>query len=375
MRRVVGLMSGTSLDGVDAALVETDGERIGALGPSLTVAFEPPLRARLRDLLDRAPDLAADDPEVERLGRVLAERYADAVRALGVGFDLVGMHGQTILHRPDEGRTWQIGDAAHLADLLDCEVVHDFRSDDVRAGGQGAPLVPLFHAAMLARSAPASGTTRDASPVMILNLGGISNLTWIGIPPAGEAPVIVATDAGPGNALLDDFVSSRLGLTHDEGGALALAGTPDRLLVERLIGAEPFFSRPVPKSLDRLAFAAVLPAVSALATPDGAATLAWFSARAVACASLPSPPARVLVCGGGRHNRALMAALAIALEVPVEPVETLGWDGDALEAQCFAYLAMRSLRGLPLSLPGTTGVPVPTSGGRLAVPRRVRDRR
>ncbi len=350
---VVGLMSGTSLDGVDAAVLHTDGERIGAAGPSVTIPYDDALRRALRTLLDRAPTLAADDQALREAERALTRVHADAVRALGVRPDLIGFHGQTILHDPKRRRTWQIGDAAWLADRAGAPVVHDFRSADVAAGGEGAPLVPLFHAALLP-----DGVAR---PVAVLNIGGVANLTFVPAPGAGA---LLAGDTGPGNALLDDWAWRHIGVPCDRDGALARAGRADRDIVARLL-ADPFFRRPPPRSLDRQAFAGALDAVAHLTPEDGAATLVAFTVGAIVALPLPAMPARYLVCGGGRANPAIMAALASASGVAVEPADAIGWDGDALEAQAFAFLAARSVRGLPLSLPGTTGVPAPCRGGRL----------
>ncbi len=352
MLRTIGLMSGTSLDGVDAAWVETDGTAIAAFGPRLTLAYPAPLRAALRGLLDRAPALAADDPDLAAAVAALTEQHARAVLALGMPADLIGFHGQTLLHRPDQGRTWQVGDAARLAALTGVPVAHDFRSADVAAGGQGAPLVPVFHAAL------AAGMER---PLAVLNLGGVANVTWIGADGA-----LAACDTGPGNGPLDDWTMRHTGAAFDRDGALACAGTADRAVLGRLL-AHPYFVRPAPKSLDRLDFAAALAesGLAGLAPADGAATLAAFTAAAVAATALPAPPRRWLVCGGGRHNPAIMDALRTALPAPVDPVEAVGWDGDALEAQCFGFLAARVAAGLPLSFPGTTGVPRAMAGGRI----------
>jgi anhydro-N-acetylmuramic acid kinase len=274
--------------------------------------------------------------------------------------DVVGFHGHIILHEPWLGRTIQIGDGARLAGRIGIDVVNEFRIDDVAAGGQGAPLVPLFHAAM----------SRDVGwPVAVLNIGGVANVTWIGqafdpLDPAGTADEILAFDCGPGNALLDDWVFRHTGRHWDQDGALAAAGTPDRDVVDRFLMA-PYFDRPPPKSLDRNDFR--LDDVADFAPADGAATLAQFTARAVAVAArwFPAPVTRWLVCGGGRRNPVLMGELADALGMRVEPVEAIGWDGDALEAQAFAWLAVRSLAGLPLTLPTTTGVSAAMTGGRL----------
>lgn len=347
--RVIGLMSGTSLDGVDAALIETDGETVFARGPSLSLPYDPDLRADLRRLLDVAPGLAPDDSRLRDAETRLTLRHVDAVKALNAPADMLGFHGQTILHRPGERRTWQIGDAALLARETGTKVAYDFRTADVAAGGQGAPLVPAYHLAL------AAGLPQ---PLVVLNIGGVANLTWI------DGSTLLAWDSGPGNALLDDFCARHTGVPMDQDGRLALAGTPDEAVVTALL-AHPFFAAPAPKSLDRQDFAHALAAVAHLSVPDGAATLAKFTARAVAATPLPAAPRRVLVTGGGRRNPAIMAALRAAFACPVEPVEQVGWDGDSLEAECFGFLAARVLRGLPLSFPGTTGVPLPMPGGRI----------
>ncbi len=344
--RAIGLMSGTSLDGIDAAFIETDGDDRVVAGPSLTRPYEASFRARLRAVLGGQGPVAAVERE-------LTFAHADAVRALvaehGIAaVDVVGFHGHTILHRPDQRRTWQIGDGALLASLAGAAVVADFRSADVAAGGEGAPLAPLYHAAL------ASALEK---PLAVLNLGGVANVTWIG------EEEILAFDTGPANALIDDWALAHTGEPCDRGGALARSGRVDRVHLRRFL-AHPFFARKPPKSLDRDDFAGFVP--QGLGPADGAATLTAMTAAAVARAieHLPSPPRRWLVTGGGRHNPAHMAELAQRLGAPVEAVERVGWNGDALEAQAFAYLAVRSLEGLPLSLPGTTGVSTPMTGGR-----------
>ncbi|MGH7190426.1 MAG: anhydro-N-acetylmuramic acid kinase [Acetobacteraceae bacterium] len=376
MWRVIGLMSGTSLDGVDAAWIETDGRTIHRFGSRVTLPYGDTLQRALRALIGRAPLLAADDPEVIRLTAALTARHRDAVAAIAEPADLIGMHGQTILHRPDQARTWQIGDAAWLADVTNLPVVHDFRAADVEAGGQGAPLAPIFHAALAADFPP---------PLAVLNIGGVANVTWIGPPAIGPPAIgppgigppgtdrerrLAAMDTGPGNGPLDDWVRRRTGQAFDAEGRLAGSGRPNESVLERLM-ADPWFARPGPKSLDRLAFSATLAAsgLDDLSAADGAATLAAFTARAVAIAPLPAPPRRWLVAGGGRHNPAIMAALRAAITAPLAPVETVGWDGDALEAQCFGFLAARAQAGLPLSFPETTGVRAPLCGGRTVRPR------
>ena len=355
MLRTIGLMSGTSLDGVDAAWLTTDGERIGEFGPTLTLPYDERLRADLRRILDLAPELAPDDRRLRSATARLTEYHVRAVAALGREADLIGFHGQTILHQPDRQRTWQIGDARELAWRTGVPVAWDFRSADVDAGGQGAPLAPVFHAA-LARGL--------AAPLAVLNIGGVANVTWI-----GADRRLVAFDTGPGNGPLDDWVARRSGVAFDRDGVIARSGEIDSAVLGRLL-AHPYFARPTPKSLDRLDFAAALAAsgLTALSLSDGAATLVAFTVGAVAAAALPAPPLRWLVTGGGRHNPAIMQALRDALEVPVDPVEALGWNGDALEAQCFGFLAARTQGGLPISFPGTTGVPRPMTGGQLIRP-------
>ena len=349
MTLAIGLMSGTSIDGIDVAAIETDGLRAVVPRGALTVPYEPALRAQLRSALGGTGDIAAIEAE-------MTEAHARAVAVLvheqGLrDASLVGFHGHTVLHRPWEHRTWQIGDGALLAQLTGFDVVNDFRATDVASGGQGAPLVPLFHQAL------ASGLER---PLAVLNIGGVANVTWLG---PGDDHVL-AFDTGPGNALIDDWAMTHTGRPLDESGALARTGKPDTQHVAHFL-THPFFVAPPPKSLDRDDFARFVP--EGLSPADGAATLAAMTVAGVvaACRHFPARAKRWLVAGGGRRNPVLMASLAVQLEVPVAPVEEAGWDGDALEAQAFAYLAVRSVKGLPLSLPQTTGVTAPTTGGRL----------
>ncbi len=352
--RAIGLMSGTSLDGIDVAWLETDGESIAHFGPAATLVFEDDLRGDLRRLLDLAPTLNPDNPLLRQVEHRLTQDHALAVGLTGHTADVIGFHGQTILHAPEQRRTWQIGDAALLAKICRIPVVHDFRAEDVAAGGQGAPLAPLFHAALAANM---------PKPLLIVNIGGVANITYLG--PNGD---ILACDTGPGNGPLNDLAQKHLGQAYDKNGELAAAGKVDEARLATLL-AHPYFAAPAPKSLDRLTFSALIAqATAGLKPEDAAATLTAFCAAAIASAPLPAPPLRVLVGGGGRKNPVIMAGLQSHFNVPVQPVEAAGWDGDALEAQCFAFLAVRSLKGLPLSLPGTTGVPNPLTGGRLVSP-------
>jgi anhydro-N-acetylmuramic acid kinase len=364
-------MSGTSLDGVDAAWIETDGALSVTTGAAVTLPYDSALRADLRRLLDLAPELepepelaperepglAPGDPFLRDVERRLTERHAEAVAGLAAPADVIGMHGQTILHRPDRRRTWQIGDAGLLARRTGLPVVHDFRAADMAAGGQGAPLAPLFHAAL---------AEAIEKPLAVLNIGGVANVTFV-----GADGTVTACDTGPGNALLDDWAMRHTGAPIDRDGTLARAGRVDAALLRRLL-AHPYFALPAPKSLDRLAFHGHVETsgLAGLSAADGAATLVAFTVETIAGTVLPAPPRRWLVCGGGRRNPYLLDRLRARLGAPVDPVEAAGWDGDAIEAQCFGFLAVRSLRGLPLSLPSTTGCAGAPCGGVLVQPDR-----
>ena len=366
--KVLGLMSGTSLDGIDLAFIETDGEVVTRFGPAATVPYDETLRAlgRAAKTAAQAHVQGSDEAAIiTEAARRLTLAHAEAVAGFRAdhgleapeALDLVGFHGQTVLHRPEVRWTWQIGDGALLAQLCGRPVVADFRTADVVAGGQGAPLVPLYHEALV-RSAGLGG------PVAILNLGGVGNVTWLD--PEGGAPP-VAFDTGPGNALIDDWVHHHGEGHMDEGGRLAAAGHPDDGIIDYML-THPFFAEVPPKSLDRDDFS--LAAVRRLGLADGAATLVGFTAASAAAAQhhFPLPVSAWYVTGGGRHNPALMSALAARLAVKVAPVEVLGWRGDALEAEAFAFLAVRVVRNLPLSLPTTTGVAAPQRGGRVFQP-------
>ena len=351
----LGLMSGTSLDGVDVALLDTDGERVASFGPARAFPYPEDFRARLRAVLGRESGTGVDDVGRE-MTLLHARAVADLLAANGLAasaIDIIGFSGHTVVHRPQAAKTVQIGDGALLAAAAAIPVIADFRSRDVAEGGQGAPLAPLFHAAL------AGGLEK---PLAVLNLGGVANVTWI-----GEGGRILAFDTGPGNALLDDWMVKTAGRAYDADGSWAASGEVDRGVVAAWL-ADDYFQRAPPKSLDRDDFCAE--ALAELSAQDGAASLTAFTAGAVARARafFPGQPRRWLVCGGGRLNRVLMAAIGEAVEGPVEPVEAVGWNGDALEAQAFAFLAVRSLYGLPLSLPETTGVARPMTGGVLFRP-------
>jgi anhydro-N-acetylmuramic acid kinase len=366
-KRAIGLMSGTSLDGVDVALLVTDGERIAEFGPAKTYSYSEVDRELLRQATRDAAALAHREERPGCLAEaevLVTRRHAEAVerfRVDGAGaaddVDYVGFHGQTVHHDPARALTVQIGDGQALADRLDLPVVWDFRAADMAAGGQGAPLAPVFHRA-LAHHAGLSG------PVGFLNLGGVANITYVGAD--GE---LIAFDTGPGNGLLDDWVRERCGEEFDRDGALAASGVPSRSALERLL-AHPYFAAPPPKSLDRNAFP--IHELADLSDADGAATLLRFTALAVAVAlkHLPLAPHAWFASGGGRHNRTMMQVIAEELQpASLQSIETLGFDGDATEAQAFAYLAARSAAGMPLTFPRTTGVKGPLTGGRISRPR------
>jgi anhydro-N-acetylmuramic acid kinase len=354
--KVIGLMSGTSLDGVDAAFLETDGLDVVRPGPGLTIAYDAQTRALLRAALDDARGVAEGAPvpqSIREAERLLTEKHAEAVTALVAKAgpaSLVGFHGQTILHRPERRWTWQIGDGALLARLTGIDVVNDFRSADVKAGGQGAPLVPLYHAA-LARNSPL------ARPLAVVNIGGVGNVTYI------DGDFVLAFDTGPGNAPIDDWMQRHTTTPVDLNGDFARTGKVDDAALSVML-ANPFFDRLPPKSLDRMDFG--MAAVEGLSPADGAATLTAFTAASIARARehFPKAPETWIICGGGRHNQTLMSMLQARINAQVLKAEGAHWDGDALEAEAFAYLAVRSRLGLPLSLPTTTGVPQPMTGGR-----------
>ena len=351
----LGLMSGTSVDGVDAAVSETDGERIFGFGPRRFHAYGAAEVAASKAGLGAWPG----DAGLEAVAKVVEAAHVEAAAPLPGA--VVGFHGQTLNHAPQEYRTFQIGDGGRLAARLQRPVVWDFRTADVLSGGEGAPLVPVYHRAALTYAG-----VREVTAV--LNIGGVANVTWV----APECGALLAFDTGPGNALLDDLMRARTGAGMDRGGAMAAEGRVDNGIVARVLD-DPYFARPAPKSLDRDAFAWVGAAVAALSTEDAAATVTAVTAASVAAAvrHMPAPPDRWLLTGGGRRNATMAAGIAGRTNAPVAPVEAVGLDGDMLEAEAFAFLAVRVLRGLPTSLPETTGARLPVSGGRISRPEKI----
>ncbi len=355
----LGAMSGTSLDGVDAAMILTDGHRVLDFGPHAYRPYTPAEQATLRAALGRWPG----DPGVAEAAEVVETAHAELLSRFD-GAALVGFHGQTLAHDPRGRGTHQAGNGALLAQVLGLPVVWDFRSSDVALGGQGAPLAPFYHFA-LARHIGAT------EPVAFLNLGGVGNLTWVNPhAPSPEAEgALLAFDTGPANAPLNDLMRSRLGRDCDEGGAVAAKGRVRRQVIEAFLDHSYFLKMP-PKSLDRNDFNSLLESVRKLDTPPAAATLTAAAAAAVVKGAehFPAPASRLLVTGGGRLNPVMMRHLSRGFPCKVEPVETAGLNGDMLEAQAFAFLAVRVLRGLPTSCPATTGVAANVGGGQVSRP-------
>ena len=359
IRRAIGLMSGTSLDGVDVALIETDGETVARPQAFASENYDPAFRGRLRRAIDEAATLSDRNQRPGSLAAVereLTDRHAEMVRnfcrqqQLSLSnVDVVGFHGQTVLHRPETGLSVQLGDGQRLADVLGVQVVYDLRAADMMHGGQGAPLAPAYHHALV--------SSLGHNPVAVVNIGGVANVTWIG---SGDEPL--AFDTGPGNALIDDWMQERTGRAYDHDGVTASRGTVVRAVLEELM-QDAYFSKPPPKSLDRQDFD--WEPVRRLSTEDGAATLVAFTVETIKLsqAQMPAPPELWLVGGGGRHNPSLMLRLSDELDQPVKAIDDYGIDGDAVEAEAWAYLAVRSLDGRAVTYPLTTGVSAAMTGG------------
>jgi anhydro-N-acetylmuramic acid kinase len=366
MMTAIGLMSGTSLDGVDVALIETDGKQVKGFGPTGYRPYTDGERGLLRQALTEAVHLSQRDARpgiLRETEQAITLAHAEAVRTFiaqnritSEDIDIVGFHGQTVLHRPERKLTVQIGDAAALAKAIHIPVMHDFRAADVAAGGQGAPFVPVYHRA-LAQSLGREG------PIVVVNIGGVSNITYV-----DGTDTLIACDTGPGNALLDDHMFRAFNQPFDCEGRIAGQGSVDVGWIRRALEM-PFFRRPPPKSLDRNDFAALK--LGDISPADGAATLTALTAEAIAriVPLLPKEPNSWIVAGGGARNLTLLRMLRERLQpATVEAADTLGWSGDAIEAQAFGFLAARGLKGLPLSYPATTGVPMPMTGGLIARP-------
>lgn len=357
----LGLMSGTSLDGIDVALISTNGEQICEFGPWCTVAYSEELKGQIRSLILKTLGRSSESIDAKIVEKNVTKAHISAVEFFLSDNDLsfqsinlIGFHGQTIIHNPVKSFTWQIGDGAFMATELGIDVVNDFRSADVVAGGQGAPFTPLYHKAL----ANMFNFNHDF-PLVFLNLGGVANITWI-----GSNGDLLAFDTGPGCGLIDDLVLQRFGMAFDNGGSLAASGSVDKEILDTLL-AHVYFITPPPKSLDRYDFN-VSP-IMALDSISALSTLVAFTVETVAMglAACPEKPKKLVVSGGGRHNDFLINAIEKRINIPVSKAESCGLRGDSLEAEAFAYLAVRSLHGYPLSLPETTGTSRPCIGGRL----------
>lgn len=359
----LGLMSGTSLDGIDAAIIQTDGQNILSFGDAITSEFSvgnrkqiaKATKAALKWKFQGVPPRILSAAEA-----VIDQRHIEiAQRIMARQVELIGYHGQTVLHMPpnmdQKGQTLQIGKGQTLANELRAACVYDFRTADIEAGGQGAPLAPIYHKALCDYSKLTGNT-------VVLNLGGVGNFTWV-----GDGPLL-ASDTGPANGPLDSWLNQH-GLDYDPDGKYSAAGDIDFALIDQWLGAD-FFQKPIPKSADRYDFD-VISEVYGMSLNDGAATLAAFCALAVkhTLEQLPDKPDQIIVCGGGRKNKTIMNMLRAEMGCPVKTAEDVGWRGDFIEAEAFAYLAVRSKLGLPISFPETTGVPRPMTGGRLAIPQ------
>ena len=352
--KAIGLMSGTSADGVDVAYIDTDGKEFVFFGPSQSFGFP-------RALKDRLINTKVDDETNSIIEKHLTLFHFESIKKFMKinhlnkhNIDLVGFHGHTIYHNPVDRLTVQLGDGKLLAKCLEIPVINDFRSEDVKNGGEGAPLTPIFHSVL---------AKKLTKPVAILNIGGVANVTWVG----KQIDELMAFDVGPGNAMIDDWVFSQGLGDYDKNGCIAAKGFVNADILNRYLSHD-FFQQKPPKSLDRNSFSLEL--VKGLTIEDATATLSEFTAESVRKSQVffPSPVTQWIVCGGGRLNRELMRMLGVKLDAPVVRSEEVGWDGDALEAQAFAFLAVRSKMKLPLSFPNTTGVKNSTVGGVLNLP-------
>lgn len=363
--RAIGLMSGTSMDGIDVAYIETDGCDFVQTGAFATYPYSDEFRQSLRAILNMERE--THQAQIQPVEAQLTELHIQAVqnfllqiKKAAQDIDLIGFHGHSIAHAPQRGLTLQIGNSAHMAAVLGIDVVGDFRVNDVVNGGQGAPLVPVYQRALLS-------SAQVEMPVAVLNIGGVANITYC------HGDDMVAFDTGTGNALIDDVMLKHTGQAYDVGGALAQTGRVDEAVLREYFSAD-FYSKDAPKSLDRNDFS---PALAAHLSPaDAVATLTELTVRSVVRAFefCPRMPRALYVTGGGRHNDFMMARLAALLPCPVHSVDDLGWSGDALEAQAFAYLAVRSVQNLPQTFPMTTGCKAPLTGG-VVYPASVQEKR
>ncbi len=353
----IGLMSGTSLDGIDAALIKSDGINISKFGEAITIDYDNNFRKKLRSSFGQS----VKNDAISNLERQLTIYHIEAVEELlktshmqASDIDVIGFHGQTIFHDPSMNKTWQLGDGALLAKKTNIDVVYDFRSNDVKNGGEGAPLAPIYHWAL---------ASNLKKPLAFINIGGVANITII-----NEDNSLVAFDTGTGNGLIDDFIFKHMGKKFDEGGKIAAAGNIDHNIVDKFLSHD-FFNKIPPKSLDRDQFNIdTVGFPSDITLEDGAATLSAITVGAITMAvdNIETKPNEILICGGGRNNKYMMNILSKSLNrmnIKVSVVEDKGFNGDAIEAQAFAYMALRHIKCLPISFPKTTGVAMPLQGG------------
>jgi len=365
IKTAIGLMSGTSMDGIDVALLRTDGESVVERGAMQFFAYSPKMQSLLKDALEDAKKLSLRSDRPGCLAEAeewVTHLHAEAVQAFlaqqnlkAREIDLLGFHGQTVLHRPHQALTVQLGNGLMLARETGIDTIYDMRASDMVHGGQGAPLVPVYHQA-LATGLPEE--YKRLAPIVFVNIGGISNITCI-------TEELIAFDTGPGNALIDQWVQSQAGIPFDQGGMIAAEGRVQKTMVEAYLDHS-YFEKPLPKSLDRNDFTPL--AANEASVEDGARSLAHVSAAAIlkSVEHLPQKPGLWIICGGGRHNPYIMqdlTTLAALQDMTVIAAEEAGLDGDAMEAECWAYLAVRSAKGLPLTFPKTTGCREPVTGG------------
>ena len=347
--KAIGLMSGTSLDGIDVAYLESNGLSLSLLGGWATYPYSKCFRKQLRRINSDRSNQNEIEMELTELHYRAVQEFLKSKKLNPEEIDLIGFHGHTIEHNPIKSRSVQIGDGELLAQKLNITVINNFRSNDIQHGGQGAPLAPIFHSEL---------AVQFERPFAILNIGGVANVTWIG----GHEEELWAFDTGPGNALIDDWVMQHGAGEYDVDGAIAAKGSINFKALEGLLNHEYFNQKP-PKSLDRNEFIMCLR--EGFSLEDGAATLSRFTTETVRLSQMhfPRPVTRWIVCGGGRHNKFILSQLRNNLDQPVLVADDVGWHGDAIEAQAFAYLAIRSSLGLPISFPNTTGVSTPLTGG------------
>jgi anhydro-N-acetylmuramic acid kinase len=353
--KAIGCMSGTAMDGIDIALIESDG--YGYIKPIgfLSETHDPDFREKLRICLNKTEvdsDVKLTEDDFTKRHVPLIQKLINKFNLLKKDIDIIGFHGQTIHHDPENKLTVQMGDGDLLAQETGIDVVHSIRHADVQAGGQGAPFLPVYHRALALNAGL-------ELPVAIINIGGVGNITWI------NNDGMIAFDTGPGNAMIDDWVKMHTGKAYDDNGAIAAKGIVDQTYVTNFLNS-PYFLKKYPKSLDRNDFIDIK--LENITFENGAATLTEMTIRSIALgvSQCPKKPKAIYVTGGGRHNAYIMKRLAQETNLPVYTTDTLGWNGDAMEAQGFAYMAVRTLLNEPISFPSTTGCPKPTVGGIIA---------